>query len=244
MFQYYMGIPDIDGPYWTLIIELVFYIFMLALLITKNVRHIEKASTVFFLLVLVYSCFFNFTHNDDFFRKIGIAIPLIKYFPLFFSGILIYKLKFEKKTIGRFCLLALCYIVQLSLFAKCYKIRGFMSFEGYTLMLTIYYSIFILFLYDKLGFIVNKITARLGEISYSLYLIHQFISIKIIIPAALKYGCSFWIAALLALCISVSLALLINKFIEKPSLKLIRDWYNNKEGKKTVGNIELKPSLA
>ena len=28
MFQFYLGITDIDGPYWTLIIEMIFYIFI------------------------------------------------------------------------------------------------------------------------------------------------------------------------------------------------------------------------
>src|ERR1700743_3793687 len=31
MFQYYLGIKDLDGPYWTMIIEMIFYIGMLFL---------------------------------------------------------------------------------------------------------------------------------------------------------------------------------------------------------------------
>jgi len=28
MFQYYLNVPDLDGPYWTMIVELNFYIFI------------------------------------------------------------------------------------------------------------------------------------------------------------------------------------------------------------------------
>jgi peptidoglycan/LPS O-acetylase OafA/YrhL len=31
MFQFYLRIPDIDGPYWTMIIEMIFYIAILSL---------------------------------------------------------------------------------------------------------------------------------------------------------------------------------------------------------------------
>ena len=31
MFQYYLSIQDIDGPYWTLIIEMLFYIVIILL---------------------------------------------------------------------------------------------------------------------------------------------------------------------------------------------------------------------
>jgi len=38
MFQVYLHVPDIDGPYWTMIIEMLFYIFMLGLLVTKKTK--------------------------------------------------------------------------------------------------------------------------------------------------------------------------------------------------------------
>lgn len=227
MFQYYMNIPNIDGPYWTLIIELVFYILMLVLMVTKNLVNIEKIGAILLLVVFVFSGLFNLGVNDAIMQKIADAVPLIKYFPLFFSGILIYKMKLGKVTAWRLFLLACSYGLQLSLFAKCYEIRGFMSFNGYALMLTIYYGLFLLFLADKLNFIVNKVTLKLGEISYSLYLIHQFISIKLVIPTALKFGFNFWGAASAALIVSVTLALCINHFVEKPSLIYFRNWYNN-----------------
>jgi len=170
------------------------------------------------------------------------AVPLIKYFPLFFSGILFYKMKFDKVTAWRLVLLTISFCLQLSLFNKCYNIRGYMSFGGYSTMLSIYYITFLLFLAGKLRFIVNKVTSQLGEISYSLYLIHQFISIKIVISQLMKMGCNFWVAAFEALITSITLSLLINCFVEKPSLLYCGEWYKNLNRNQQVS--EKKASLA
>jgi len=64
MFQYYMNIPDIDGPYQTLIIELVFYVLILILMLTKGLKHIEKVGAALLAMVLVFSVLYNFTSND------------------------------------------------------------------------------------------------------------------------------------------------------------------------------------
>jgi peptidoglycan/LPS O-acetylase OafA/YrhL len=83
-------------------------------------------------------------------------------------------------------------------------------------VLGFYFLLFILFVNHKLGFIVSKPTLFFGKISFALYLIHQFISIDLIIPELLKLGCPFWPAVFAALSISVVLATGITYFIEIP----------------------------
>lgn len=52
MFQYYLGIENLDGPYWSLIIELLFYVFMLTLFLTKQLKNVMIIGGVFFCLRL------------------------------------------------------------------------------------------------------------------------------------------------------------------------------------------------
>ena len=95
----------------------------------------------------------------------------------------------------------------------------------YNLMLTIYFLIFTFFVNNKLGVIVNKITLFLGKISYALYLVHQYISIEIIIPFFYnKIGLNFWVTSLfIALPIIILIATFITFKIEVPYSKKMKE---------------------
>ena len=85
-------------------------------------------------------------------------------------------------------------------------------------MLFIYFLLFVLFVNDKLGFIVSKTTLFLGKISFALYLIHQLISFGFIIPIMTKhFHFNYWISALfICLPIVIGLASLVTYYIEIP----------------------------
>lgn len=90
--------------------------------------------------------------------------PLINFFPLFFAGILFYKLKFEKKTLTRY-LLIYCFIAALFIFnaTRCFSL--FLNTMEYAAVLAIYFGLFLLFTFNYLKFIVNPVTVFLGSIS-------------------------------------------------------------------------------
>jgi peptidoglycan/LPS O-acetylase OafA/YrhL len=106
-------------------------------------------------------------------------------------------------------------------------------------MLVIYFSLFILFVNNKLGFIVSKWSLFLGKISFALYLIHQYISIRVIIPYLvddLHYN--FWLASLFgALPVVILLASLITYFIEVPFSKKL------KEKLRSLTSVKTSPSV-
>ncbi|MBC7829709.1 MAG: acyltransferase [Chitinophagaceae bacterium] len=241
MFQYYVNVQNIDGPYWSLIIELLFYIFMIFIFIIRKLNRIESIGAGILGFIALYSFFlrdiFPFAH-----KLFSLGIPLINYFPLFFSGIIIYKIRFYEANIKRYLLLAACFLVQVSLFDDGVRSHGYVSHSQYLMMLVLYFSLFILYVNNFLGFIVNKVTLFLGQISYPLYLIHQFISVDIIIPLLTNYfGVNFWVAAfIISLGIVILIATLVNTFIEIPAMKFIRKDYENRKISKTVN----KPSIS
>lgn len=225
MLQYYFKIHNVDGPYWTLIIELFFYCVMLLLFVTNQLKRVEVIGFAAVLLLVPYS--FNSTRIDrSFLHVLIVAIPILNYIPLFFSGILFYKMKFEKQSILLYIMIASSLVVQLLLY-DVYGNKNYITFFEYSTMLIIYYTVFILYINNLLSFIINPFSLFLGEVSYSLYLIHQFIGTNILIPFAIKYlHVNFWVACFgVAVPIIIALATIINRTIEKPCMNYIRSRY-------------------
>ena len=221
MVQYYFNIDSIDGPYWTLIIELVFYTFIILLMLTKTIKYIEYIGVVFMLFCLCYT--FDIVANNFYFQKISLALPIINYFPLFYAGVILYKMKFEQLTIMRMSLFFITFIIQCFLFRHCYYNIKYIDLTEYIVTLSIIYGGFVLYLFNKLKVIVNPITKWLGQLSYSLYLIHQYIGVSVIIPGLMKYlHLNFWMSAMIAFIVILSFAHLIHQYIEKPSIHFLR----------------------
>ena len=226
MLQYYFGIANIDGPYWTLIIELCFYLTMILLFITRKLTYITIIGWAFTLFCANYSLPFVF--NNFWFHKILMVFPLIGYFPFFYGGIMLYKMKFEQVTSLRLLAFISTLGFQCLMFSHCYENRNFVNIYQYCATLTFIYGVFLLFLFDKLALIVNPVTMWLGRVSYSLYLIHQYVGIRILIPQAIEHlHVSFWVAAPMALSVVLILAHLINKYVEVPALFYLKGKYPN-----------------
>jgi len=229
MFQQYFRMQDIDGPYWTMIIEMLFYLFMLLIFISKNLKNIEIIGAILLAPILFYSTSYFEKHFSFTDYRLGHWVPLINHFPLFLAGMVFYKIKSDKPSLIRYLLIAGCFIVQLMLFNAGGRSNGFISLQQYSIMLLIYFLLFILYMRNRLSFIVNRYTLFLGNISFSLYLIHQYISVTIIIPWLSEYlKCNFLIAVIADLVIILSLAFLITKFVEKPAMSYIRKKYRER----------------
>jgi peptidoglycan/LPS O-acetylase OafA/YrhL len=229
MFQFYLNQDNIDGSYWTLILELQFYCFVLLFLFFNQKKYIELTGVFCLIFSFFYRYFifdlFNTKPANDFLS----SIPLLIFFPLFFSGILFYKLKFDKKTPTRWLLLLISFILQLYIFEPLYFNRGYITFTSYFITLSIIYFAFILYIFNKLNFIVNKYTLFLGSISYVLYLLHKVVGNDLIIPVLnIKCGINYPITILLTLIIIGFFSYLISTYIEKPALLFIRTKYFKK----------------
>ena len=221
MVQYYLGYSNLDGPYWTLIIELCFYFFMILVMLTKQLKNVMAIGLVFAVFCASYSL--PGGHENVWLKKVLIGFPLIAYFPFFYGGMVLYQMKFEKVTFLSLAAFISTLIFQCLMFTQCYENRNFIKLYQYVPALTFIYGVFLLFLFGKLRFIVNPATMWLGKISYSLYLIHQYLGIRILIPQFIeKFRINFWLAAPIALVIVLVVAYCINRFIEIPAMRFIK----------------------
>jgi peptidoglycan/LPS O-acetylase OafA/YrhL len=222
MFQIYFRQGDIDGSYWTLSIEMMFYIFMLVIYNIKSLHRLELIGSIALFPILLYGAYFSY-HVPLLENRVFRFVGLVNFFPLFLSGIVYYNLKFHSKTVVRLIILLACYLVQLTLFHTVYfRVLSNISMWEYSSVLALFYGIFLLYVYDKLKFIVNPVTVFLGNISYPLYLIHQYVSTHILMPFFLSH-INFWPAVLIDLLIVIVIAYVINNYIEKPISKLMRN---------------------
>jgi peptidoglycan/LPS O-acetylase OafA/YrhL len=230
MLQFYLNFDNIDGSYWTLIIELLFYCFIMLFLILNKKNYIQTTGALCLLVVFCYRFFAQdvFSNKDLF--DLTNAIPILIYFPLFYSGILFYKLKFEQQKPIRWLLLSASFLLQLYIFDTLYSNRGYLSFIEYAISLSVIYSLFLIYIFNHLNFIVNKVTLWLGSISYVLYLLHKVIGTYLIMPLlSIKLGMNFTLSLAVTLCLVCLIAQCVVKYIEKPSMLYIRALYQNKK---------------
>jgi peptidoglycan/LPS O-acetylase OafA/YrhL len=103
------------------------------------------------------------------------------------------------------------------------KNLSFITNTEFTIILFAYCGLFFLFIKNKLYWLVNRYSIFFGEISYSLYLIHNFTGARIIVPGLHTIaGLPFWISVAIALAVVTVIAYAINRLTEKPAMYFIR----------------------
>ncbi len=214
MFQYYMGIKDLDGPYWTMIIEMIFYGLILLIFHFKLTNYLNWIFVIIIILIVSSTSFF---HVNFFFNLLN-QIPLLQYISLFFAGIIFYKIYDNTNSVSYYLILFLCLICQILMYNYSGRAISYVSHLQYTLILCFYFLLFTLFVNGKLKFIISLPTLFLGKISFALYLIHQYVSIYVIIPTLInRFHINFWIASIfISLPIVIGLATVITYYIEIP----------------------------
>jgi len=154
------------------------------------------------------------------------VVPLLQYFPLFFAGIVFYKIHTGSgRQVGKYAVVLLCLLCQVLLYKAAGRSAFHISHGRYAGMLTIYFALFVLFVHGRLAFIVSKPFLFLGKISYSLYLSHMFVSLSIIIPfltERLHIG-RITASLFIAFPIAILLAAFINRYIEIPLSRRMKE---------------------
>lgn len=214
MVQSLFKVKDVDGAYWTLIVELIFYWWMWIVFRTKKLKYIEWIG-VAWITVSIFIIALDFS-----LKRILRVVFIAPYAPLFVAGIFFYRLREKAAS------LLLHALILISFFAECYLLFASserFDFIPYVIVAAIY-IVFYLFTFNGLSVLNNHVLLFFGGISYSLYLIHENVGYAII----------YWtrrIADSQVICISVAaivviaLATMVNRFIERPAMKAIRDYF-------------------
>ena len=204
-----IGIDLVDGSYWSLGIELTFYVFCIILLSMGLAKKTVLVTSLWlsgiFLIKILYI-------NSLITPIIG-DLGIINYSNLFIAGIMFYQLK-QNKLIVYHLIIALSLLFQFC----------FHSISS-GLIISCFYGVFYLLINNKISFLGTRTLTFLGTISYSLYLVHQSIG-YIIIDYIEQLGLTNEIFILVPISITIALATVITFYIEKPIQRFILTKYN------------------
>jgi peptidoglycan/LPS O-acetylase OafA/YrhL len=228
LFQPFFNVSYIEDAYWTLTVEMQFYILMWLLFMTGRLKHIELLGIIFIILIQFYELI---ARNYFPYSKLYIIprsyFPIISYFQMFFAGIIFFKIRNISNSWQRLLLILICFISSILLYPDSGKAHFYISSELYSIMLLIYFLTFYLFANHKLQMIAVKPLLFFGTISYCLYLIHDkagylifsflksHIHINLLLLTVIVFGVMIGIASLVTYCIEV------------PAINFIRKNFNS-----------------
>jgi peptidoglycan/LPS O-acetylase OafA/YrhL len=251
MFQGFFNVPNVDGVYWTLYIELCFYILMLSLFRSKLLKYIEPIITGW-LVVALFFCIKTyaarwgwFADGIDFDSKAlqvnmnlinqtvnqaGFIdnlsntlrnILILKYAHLFILGIMLYKQYTKGFTLYRWAVIVVCVLAQRFAYSHEQSWETTIFVAGFTLLI-------LLSMQGYIKWINFKPLIFLGSISYSLYLIHQNLGYAII-RMLYTYNIHPYISIIIATILSLVIAVGMTFIIEQPALKFIKNKYKQSQ---------------
>ena len=226
MFPIYFGVENIDQSYWTLLVELVFYFWILVLFVTTRMKNVTGAGLAFVVLIMLFHRFS--AHYPGLYDYITRKVELLNHFPLFFSGILFYLIRTRKNVFQNIVLLV------FSFFATCFlhyyggRTQHHVSPVGHYIVLAFYHIVFALTIFGRMSFLIQLPLLFLGRISYSLYLIHQYIGIRVLLVLTDNLKINIYPALLITIAFCISLAYAVNKLVEVPANRFIRNWYKTR----------------
>ena len=211
MLQTFLRTPDVDGVYWTLQVELSFYVLMLVLFTLKLLRGRRLIGSLIAWLVVSQAIWMSLHHVPMYSYVLFFQTEGIQYAPMFVAGISLYAVRTKREPVATFWAL-----IVMSLLIDLWR-SGVesASFTAVAIVLVWCAS------HPRIARVNYRPLVFLGFISYPLYLIHQNIGYAIL--RHLHYSPTLNTAIVAG--IVVLLATAISYLVEHPATRYLRARY-------------------
>lgn len=226
-------LPYIDGAYWSLEIELFFYLLVFALLLIRQANRLLVV-TIGMLVISGVDYWLQMTGQAGVPSQVRWLL-FFEYWPYFGVGIALYAMRNQRQFFWPGVTLALCVAracerviadalhlaeparqvsdsaptvpwIELTKFAVCA-------------------IVFTLAVYDRLPVLRWRVMLALGAISYPLYLLHQNIGYILIGWLHDRLNVPANVTLVLTVVAVIALAAVVSMVIERPSMHLLRQFY-------------------
>lgn len=207
-----LGIPHVDGVYWTLQVELFFYAWMLLLFVTGSLGKVHAALLVFIGVRLLYHVAAVGFGVDLPWRVSQVLIA--SYIPWFALGVCVYQA-------ARAQSLPPAVLLTGGVAVTCLAIV-----DGWVigLLALVFAALVWAAASGRARWLGNPVLAFLGTISYPLYLLHENIG-WVVQRAVQAQGWSFDASIAAALMVAVGVSTVLTFTVERPVMRAIRRWY-------------------
>lgn len=223
MLQGFAFMPEVDGAYWTLTVEIAFYFCMIAMWKFVGIRRLEP------LLILWLAARWLYWLWPDMPERI-VMLLVLRYTPFFVIGMLAYRIWSGQRTLRQ----------QIPYAALALLSIATMETWDVTIVGCVLVASFVALIHGHLRFLSLRPLVWLGGISYSFYLIHQHVGFVVMLEFA-RAGYSPWIGFAAAFLVALTLGTAINRLVERPAGEAIIGWWKRRRETRLVP-VDAAPS--
>lgn len=222
MLEQFFFLPAVDGAYWTLTVEIAFYFCMLMLWLICRMRHMEALILGWLVLKLIFALVW-----PDMPERI-VMILILRYLPFFAIGMASYRVWSGERSWRQ----------QLPVLAAIVFTVAVSETRDLIVVALLLILCFWAMLAGHLRWLCVAPLLWFGQISYSLYLVHQHIGFTIMFNMDAA-GYSPELAYAAAVIAAVILGALLNRFVERPAGRFLSNLW-----KRTTGAARSEPATS
>jgi peptidoglycan/LPS O-acetylase OafA/YrhL len=204
-----LRVHAIDPSYWTMQVELLFYVLMYLVWAAKLLRQIEYVLFGWIALSILSAM--------EIIGPLASSLLILEHVPMFAIGMIAFRMsQGDWRPLLHIPLLGMCVL------AVVLGGNPYLMIAAVTVI-----WIMIVLAYGGLVFLRHPVLLWLGAISYPLYIIHQYIGIIIIFRLD-ALGLPRPVSVMLTIAMMLVLAEAIRRYVEQPALRVIRDWWRGR----------------
>jgi peptidoglycan/LPS O-acetylase OafA/YrhL len=218
MLQEFFGRPNVDGAYWTLRVEMLFYALIWLALTLRVLRHVEWIVAMMLgvtagWVVLDRAGAFDANRATEVIGTMLHNAIALGHLPFFIAGMVLCRCWRDGVTPARIALIVASIVITAA-------VSGVLVAE----VQAVFVVATALAAYGALPLLRSRLFSFFGWVSYSLYLLHQYIGYVVIHQLEAR-GISATVAIVIAGIVVLVLATALSRWIEYPGQQAIRSWY-------------------
>jgi peptidoglycan/LPS O-acetylase OafA/YrhL len=217
MTESYAQVPAVDPSYWTLAIELNFYLFVAVTLVWRGFTY--RRVVAFCAIWLAVSLLDRFTDSYWY----GLLVQPL-YVPFFVAGVVLYLMHRFGPSLALWTLLAFCWACAMYRLIDRTAVQHpsgvMLNYWVAAAIVSVFFVLLTLIALNKLTAIRGRWLVTAGALTYPLYLLHQQIGETLI--RTLDHRVPSWVLLVGVLAFMLALSWLVQRFAERPLARRIR----------------------